>query len=182
VPPLSSSAICLARGEYSLASGAALLAFTNIVAIRCDSTVMWLGGLRGNRADDSSQRVERNLLSAVVLCALAVILAIHFREVIGTKVYEASVRAALAKAASSHAGAYLTDCKVEKVSAACESCGLSHAYGPSHTEEVGTLEPQLPLCPGRLVWNCAFARSLSPLHQRPLHVLERSEWTTDRPQ
>lgn len=34
VPPFSSSAICLARGEFELAFGAFLLAFTNIVAIQ----------------------------------------------------------------------------------------------------------------------------------------------------
>ena len=34
VPPLASSAICLARGDYRLAFGAFLLAFTNIIAIQ----------------------------------------------------------------------------------------------------------------------------------------------------
>ncbi len=45
VPPLSSSAILLARGQYKLAFGAFLLAFTNIVAIQfACSLVMWLSG------------------------------------------------------------------------------------------------------------------------------------------
>jgi uncharacterized membrane protein len=139
VPPLSSSAICLARGEYSLASGAALLAFTNIVAIQvAGSAVMWLGGFRGNW----------QTTPAVVLCALAVILAIHFREVIGTKVYEASVRGALAKAATSHAGAYLTDARVEKVSGRARIVAVYRTPTPFTPEEVGALEPQLPLMPG----------------------------------
>jgi uncharacterized hydrophobic protein (TIGR00271 family) len=149
VPPLSSSAICLARGEYSLASGAALLAFTNIVAIQmADSAVMWLGGLRGNRQTTPVSELKRNLLSAVVLCALGVILAIHFREVIGTKVYEASVREALAKAASSHAGAHLTDARVEKVSGRVLIVAVYRTPTPFTPEEVGTLEPQLPLMAG----------------------------------
>jgi len=68
VPPLSSSAICLARGEYSLASGAALLAFTNIVAIQvASSAVMWLGGFRGNWPTTPVSELKRNLLSAVAM-------------------------------------------------------------------------------------------------------------------
>jgi uncharacterized hydrophobic protein (TIGR00271 family) len=149
VPPLSSSAICLARGQYSLASGAALLAFTNIVAIQvAGSAVMWLGGFRGNWQTTAVSELKRNLLSAVVLCVLAVILAIHFREVIGTKVYEASVRTALNKAASSHVGAYLTDARVEKVSGRALVVAVYRTPTPFTPEEVGALEPQLPLMPG----------------------------------
>jgi uncharacterized membrane protein len=49
VPPLSASAICLARGDYGLAFGAFGLAFTNIVAIQMASSfVMWIGGFRGS--------------------------------------------------------------------------------------------------------------------------------------
>src|SRR5436190_16876727 len=143
VPPVSSSAICLARGEYSLASGAALLALTNIVAIQvASSAVMWLGGFRGNWPTTPVSELKRNLLSAVVLCALAVILAIHFREVIGTKVYETSVRATLAKAASSHAGAYLTDARVEKVSGRALIVAVYRTHTPFTPEEVDALEPQ----------------------------------------
>jgi len=149
VPPVSSSAICLARGEYSLASGAALLALTNIVAIQvASSAVMWLRGFRGNWPTTPVSELKRNLLSAVVLCALAVILAIHFREVIGTKVYETSVRATLAKAASSHAGAYLTDARVEKVSGRALIVAVYRTPTPFTPEEVDALEPQLPLMPG----------------------------------
>ena len=56
VPPLSASAICLARGEYELALGALLLAFTNIVGIQvAGSVVMWLGGYRGTPTGGSAR-------------------------------------------------------------------------------------------------------------------------------
>ena len=59
VPPLASSAICLARGDYRLAFGALLLAFTNIVAIQVAcSLVMWLGGYRGTSGNPRGATTE----------------------------------------------------------------------------------------------------------------------------
>ena len=89
VPPFASSAICLARGEFSLAFGAFLLAFTNIVAIQTTgSFVMWLGGFRGSPRAIHVSEVKRNLLSAVLLAALAVVLAVQLRRMIGAEVYK----------------------------------------------------------------------------------------------
>jgi uncharacterized hydrophobic protein (TIGR00271 family) len=69
VPPFSASAICLARGEFTLALGAFLLAFTNIVAIQvAGSVVMWLGGYRGATQGDRISALKRNILSVAVLC------------------------------------------------------------------------------------------------------------------
>src|SRR5205085_6580141 len=48
VPPLASSAICLAHGEFRLSAGAFLLSFANMVGIQvASSIVMWLSGYRG---------------------------------------------------------------------------------------------------------------------------------------
>ena len=149
VPPLSSSAICLARGEYGLAFGAFLLAFTNIVAIQvAGSVVMWLGGFRGTLRTTPVGALKRNLLSAVVLCVLAVVLAIQLREVIGAKVYEASVRTALNTAAIDHSGAYLTDVRVQKVAGRALVVAVYRTPTPFTPQEVGALEPKLPLMPG----------------------------------
>ena len=55
VPPLSASAICLARGEFAF--GVFLLTFTNIVGIQvAGSVAMWLGGYRGQQQDHLVQR------------------------------------------------------------------------------------------------------------------------------
>src|SRR5215831_992605 len=65
VPPLSSSAICVARGEYRLGLGALLLAFANIVGIQvASSAVMWFCGYRGTReALPPGTGLKRNALS-----------------------------------------------------------------------------------------------------------------------
>lgn len=39
-PPLAASAICLARGQYSLAFGALLFAFANIVGIQVAGSIV----------------------------------------------------------------------------------------------------------------------------------------------
>ena len=93
VPPLSASAICLARGDYALASGAFLLAFTNIVGIQvAGSVVMWLCGYRGGPQTTRAGVLKRNLLSAVILCTLAVVLGDELRGLVSKEIYEASVR------------------------------------------------------------------------------------------
>jgi len=70
VPPLSSSGICLARGDYALALGSLLLAFTNIIGIQvAGSLVMWLGGYRGSPQTAQFSTVKRSLLSIVMFCA-----------------------------------------------------------------------------------------------------------------
>lgn len=87
VPPLSASAICMARGKYSLAFGALLLAFTNIVGIQvAGSIVMWLGGgYRGMPQPHPRSEWTRNLLSVATFCTLAIVLGVQLREVISER-------------------------------------------------------------------------------------------------
>jgi hypothetical protein len=62
VPPLSASAICLARGDYALASGALLLPSPNIVGIQvAGSVVMWLGGYRGGPQTTRAGSLEADI-------------------------------------------------------------------------------------------------------------------------
>ena len=108
VPPLASSAICLARGDYTLALGAFLLALTNIVGIQvAGSLVMWLAGYRGSRHTAKLRVLERHLLSVVVLCALTVFLTDQLEHLVPKQTYEASLRKSLTSAARNHAGADL---------------------------------------------------------------------------
>lgn len=116
VPPLSVSAICLARGEYHLAFEAFLLAFTNIVAIQvAGSVVMWLGGYRGEARMTRGGALKRNLLSVVVLCILAVVLGAELRDEISKEVYDAKVHKILNAASSTHKGAYLSNVIVQRI-------------------------------------------------------------------
>ena len=149
VPPLSSSAICLARGDYALALGAFLLAFTNIVGIQvAGSVVMWLGGYRGSPQTAQFSALKRNLLSVVVLCALTVFLGGQLSKLVSKHQYEASVRKILTSAARSHSGAYLVEVRIQEESKQTVVVAVYRTPSPFTPEEVAALEPQLPRRPG----------------------------------
>lgn len=149
VPPFSSSAICLARGESALAFGAFLLAFTNIVAIQvAGSVVMWLGGYRGSRQANQLGTLQRNLLSVIILCALAIFLGEQLQNLVSKQIYEASVRKLLASAAKGHSGAYLVDVRFREQQNQTVVVAVYRAPSPFTPEEVRALEPRLPRRPG----------------------------------
>ena len=149
VPPFSSSAICLARGEYALARGAFLLAFTNIVAIQvAGSLVMWLGGYRGSSQTAHFSAMKRNLLSVVVLCALAVFLGNQLHKLVSKQIYETSVRKILKTAAKSHSGANFVEVRFQEEGKRTIVVAIYRTPTPFTPGEVGVLEPQLPLRPG----------------------------------
>ncbi len=74
VPPLAAGGILLARGEFELASGAVLLACTNMLAITLSSSVVfWLSGYRRYPAldwRDVRGLLRRNALAAILLLVL----------------------------------------------------------------------------------------------------------------
>jgi len=147
VPPLASSAICLARGDYRLAFGALLLAFTNIVAIQVAcSLVMWLSGYRGVWEKHRGRQLKRNLLSVALLLILTGVLGTALRGLIAKEVYEASVRRILEKTA--HKGAYLTDIRFEQTATTAIVVAVYRTPSPFTPEEVGSLEPRLPMPQG----------------------------------
>jgi uncharacterized hydrophobic protein (TIGR00271 family) len=150
VPPFSSSAICLAREEYGLALGAFLLAFTNIVAIQvAGSVVMWLGGYRGSPDTAHFSALKRNLLSVVILSVLAVFLGHQLHELVSKEIYKASVRKVLTAAAKSHSGAYFVEVRFQEEAKRTIVAAVYRTPSPFTPEEVGAIEPQLPLRPGR---------------------------------
>jgi uncharacterized hydrophobic protein (TIGR00271 family) len=145
VPPFASSAVCFARGEFTLAFEAFLLALTNIVAIQvASSLVMWLGGFRGAPNTRPVSEFRRNLLSVVLLGTLAVFLAIQFRRVTESNVYEASVRTTLNAAATDHTGAYLTDLRVQKTGDRELVVAVYRTPTPFTPADVAALEPKIP--------------------------------------
>ena len=149
VPPLSSSAICLARGEFALAFGALLLTFTNIVAIQVAcSIVMWLGGYRGIVQQLPGSELKRNLLSLVVLCILGVVLGIQLRQMVTSEVYKTSVRKILNAVPATHKGAYLADVRLQRNAGRTLVVAVYRTPAPFTPEEVGALERRLPLMPG----------------------------------
>jgi uncharacterized hydrophobic protein (TIGR00271 family) len=145
VPPLSASAICLARGDFRLALGALLLAFTNMVGIQVAcSLVMWLGGYRGTPKNLRHSELKRHVISVTVMLVLAVVLGIQLQESIAQHIYEASVRRILESASLTHKGAYLTDVRFQQTSETAVIVAVYRTPSPFTPEEVGSLEPRLP--------------------------------------
>lgn len=149
VPPLSSSAICLARHDYGLAFGALLLAVTNIVGIQvAGSIVMWIGGYRGAAGHRSGSEFKRNALSAGAIVALGVALASNLRDDLSQESYRASVRKILGTAAGTHSGAYLADVRFRRESGRTLVVAVYHTPVPFTPEDVGALEARLPAMRG----------------------------------
>jgi uncharacterized hydrophobic protein (TIGR00271 family) len=150
VPPLSASAICLARGDVGLAVGACELALTNIVAIQlASSAVLWIGGFRGNpRATRVTDVLRRNLLSALVVVALALVLGVQLGRVVGVQRYEVAVRSALNAATTNHKGSYLTDMRIQHVGGRVLVVAVYRTPTPFTPEEIRVIEPGIPVMPG----------------------------------
>jgi uncharacterized hydrophobic protein (TIGR00271 family) len=147
VPPLSSSAICVARGEYSLGLGALLLAFANIVGIQvAGSIVMWLCGYRGEEARlQAAGALKRNVVSVTVLCVLTVLLSLNLRRLILSEVYEASVRKILRAEAAARKGAYLAEVRFQRDAGRNLVVAVYRTPVPFTPEQVGIIEKKLPL-------------------------------------
>jgi uncharacterized hydrophobic protein (TIGR00271 family) len=149
VPPLASSAICLARGEYELAFGAFLLTFTNIVGIQvAGSVVMWLGGYRGSQQDDRLSTLKRNFLSVLVLIALALFLGGQLDNLVAKQLYETSLRKLLTSADQNHNGAHLAEVRFQKKGKITTVVAVYRTPSPFTPEEVRALEARLPHRPG----------------------------------
>lgn len=149
VPPLAASAICLSRGEYRLAFGALLLAFSNIVGIQVAcSLVMWFGGYRGVDGRGKGGELKRNLVSVALLIILGVVLSIQLRQLIGKELYQASVRRILEEASATHKGAYLTDVRFHHTSFSDVVTAVYRTPSPFTPEEAAGLEAKLPLASG----------------------------------
>jgi uncharacterized hydrophobic protein (TIGR00271 family) len=148
VPPLSSACILLARGETTLALGAFLLAFTNMVAIQfASSTVLWLTGFRRVTRTAGLGIVEflkDNSISIVVLVALGVMLGTNLQRVIARQLFESTTRSILAQEIGTSAGSYLAEVRFETVSGATLVRAVVRGPNPPSAAQVGALEDKLP--------------------------------------
>ena len=146
VPPLSTSAICAARGEYRLSLGALLLVVANIVGIQvASSAVMWLGGYRGGKqALPIRNGFKRNAMSVAVLLVLAVLLTFSLRRGIRNEVYEASVRKMLRAEGAQHKDAYLAEVRFQR-NVVVAVFRTPEIFTPA---DVGVIETKLPIRKG----------------------------------
>jgi uncharacterized hydrophobic protein (TIGR00271 family) len=146
VPPLSASAICLARGAYRLSAGAFLLAFANMVGIQmASSLVMWLRGYHGRGPFRGVGRLlQRSVVSSLILVGLATVLAINLRQLVENEIYEASVRSTLRAAVATHDGSYLADVRFRRDAQRTIVTAVYRTPAPFTPAEVGTIERTLP--------------------------------------
>jgi uncharacterized hydrophobic protein (TIGR00271 family) len=148
VPPLSAASILVARGEYRLALGALLLAFTNMVAIQfASSVVFWLTGF--NRITHTaglqmSTFIKRNTISIVILLILAVILAFNLRNTISKQLFETSVRGVLKREVSASPLNYLEEVRFEKMSDTTIVRAVVRGPSQPSIDEVRAMEEKLP--------------------------------------
>lgn len=117
VPPLASSAILLSRGEFLLAGGALLLAFTNIVAIQF-AAFMSILYLRHNRKLLNPyyfvKAVSSNIVTMLILLALGIMFFLNLRSVMVDQAYKVKCQAAIQNALKQLDGHYLRKLVFEK--------------------------------------------------------------------
>ncbi|WP_230659538.1 TIGR00341 family protein [Psychrobacter sp. I-STPA10] len=101
VPPLAASGILFANGEMSLAFGALLLAFTNIIAIQfTNAMVLWFTGFRRLVKDDykkstSMAFLRRNAVPLLLLFGLGIYLSVNLNTIARTQRFENDVNTIL---------------------------------------------------------------------------------------
>ncbi len=112
VPPLATSSMFLARGEFALSGGALLLAVTNIIAIQFASSVVFVvNGFHQmtDRRDRNLSRVVENAASALALLVLGALLVANLNGTIGLLLYQNAVRRTLQSELEGYPGSYLAD-------------------------------------------------------------------------
>ena len=113
VPPLATAGLFFARAEWQLAGGAFLLAFVNMVAIQVGASVtLWLRGFRGRDRLESA-RIEnvlrRQVVSLVLMTALAITLGTHGLKLIRQRYFQTEVNEVIQSALISRPEARLVE-------------------------------------------------------------------------
>jgi uncharacterized hydrophobic protein (TIGR00271 family) len=143
VPPLASSAICLAHGEFRLSAGAFLLSFANIVGIQvASSVVMWLSGYRGRETAKGvmGRLVKHSAVSIIILAVLGALLTANLRRLVRNEMFEASVRSALQAGVGTHEGAYLADVRFRRENGRVIVTAVYRTPVPFVPEQVAMIE------------------------------------------
>jgi uncharacterized hydrophobic protein (TIGR00271 family) len=149
VPPLSTSALCLARGEYRSSGGALLLAVANMVGIQiAGSVTLWLRGYRGERSLlAATGAVRRNLVSLLALGSLAILLGVSLQRMIRDETYQSAVRNVLRSQADRHPGAFLADVRFRREGARTIVTAVYRTPVAFTPQDVDTMQLVLPRKP-----------------------------------
>lgn len=148
VPPLSSSAILLARGELHLAFNAFLLAAANIVAIQlASSVVFWLVGFRGITHLSSTLRsfLVRDAPSIVAVLVLAGVFAVNLRTVVRRELFETAARGVIREGVAAWPGAHLVEVRFDASTPGLSIVrAVTRAPSVPSASDVAALEAKLP--------------------------------------
>lgn len=151
VPPLCAGSILFARGEYQLAFGSFLLAFTNMIAIQfASSLVLWLTGFRRvtrKRGMALGEFFRDNYASLAILTVLAVILASNLQRSIANQSFETSVRGTLIQQIGASAGDHLVEVRFERVEDKTVVRAVVRGPKSLSAERVAGIESLLPAPP-----------------------------------
>ncbi len=152
VPPLSTSGLCLARGETALAWGSFVLFAANLVAIQiAASVVLWLHGFHKIMPNTSWGwvLVTRNMPSIVLFLAMGGLLSYNFQSTVAAQAYKNAVRQKLIAALSEYPGVRLVDLWVERRSGETVVMAVLRAPYSFAPEKVSELQASLPTDSGR---------------------------------
>lgn len=153
VPPLSSCAILLARGDMKMAGGALLLTFTNIVAIQfAASVVFWLIGFRKitKRSKSLATFLIEDAPSLVIVLVLATVFLINLSNVFAWQLFETRTRGILKKDLVAIPGSYLAEVRFDKTDADRVIVrAVVRCPKPPSQNQVAEWETGLPLSPSR---------------------------------
>lgn len=147
VPPLSTSAMCLARGQNRLALGAFLLFFANLVAIQfASSLVLWLHGyhkITRNPAN-SKHLVARNAVSFGLLLGLSGLLGYNLLQSLNRQQFQAKTRESLKRALERYPGVALTGVDFQRGAQGEIVFAVVHTPYSLTPERVARIEASLP--------------------------------------
>lgn len=151
VPPLAAASILLSRGEVTLAMGAFLLAFTNMVAIQfAASIILWINSVQSASkigVFELKKVLRRNLVSIFILILLGTFLSSNLQQVVSKNLFETSTETILGKEISSSFGSYLTETTFERTSNITIIRAVMRGPNPPSAKQVGIMEDSLPIPP-----------------------------------
>ena len=116
VPPLAVVGMCLARGLHQMALGAALLFGMNLLGIQAASSiVLWMNGFHKiiSQRQSGKRLLARNLVSPLIIGALAVSLSVSFYQALEQQQFETNVRDHLRDALRRYPGVHIADLRFE---------------------------------------------------------------------
>jgi len=155
VPPLATAGIFVSHGELRLASGAFVLAFTNMVAIQfAFATVLWFSGFRRVSHTDGVPLLvflKRSAVSILLLALLGYFLTSSLVRSVADQNFKTATEETLRRIIDNSPGSHLSEVRFERSSGEHGPAMIVRAVmrGPHQPspDQVAGMEDQLPRNP-----------------------------------